>query len=451
MDFNKAEILETIGMSSISHLDIRTVTMGISLFDCSGSNLIQNVHSKILKHGKNLVTVANEVESELGIKIVNKRISLTPISLIAGDFSPDKIMELARVIDQTGEEIGVDYIGGFSSLIHKGFSNVDRKVIDLIPEILSNTQRICSSVSLASTKTGINMDGIFKIAQVIKSTAEKTSAQGGLGCAKLAVFANVPEDNQFIAGSFLGVGEPDVVLNVGISGPGVVLTAVKSLGPGADFGQLSDTIKRVAFKITRAGEFTGRVIASRCGIKLGIVDISLAPTPVKGDSVGELLEAIGLEKVGAYGTTAGLAMLNDAVKKGGAMACRNVGGLSGAFIPVAEDSAMVEAVEVGALSLNKLEAMTCVCSVGLDMIAIPGDTSVETITALIADEMAIGVINNKTTSVRVIPVPGKSEGGKVEWGGLLGTAIVQSVGQFKSDIFARRGGHIPPPIQGLTN
>jgi len=454
MELSRSEILETIHMSQVAHLDIRTVTLGISLFDCVSADpkeLIDRVVSKIKRYARNHVPVAKQVEEELGLPIVNKRLALTPLSLIVGGHKPWVFVELARQIDELGGELGVDFIGGYSALVHKGITRTEEVFIESIPEAISSTKRLCSSVSVASTRSGINMDAILKMARVIKKTAELTASDNGVGCGKIVVFANIPEDNPFMAGAFHGVGEPEAAINVGISGPGVVLESIRSLGQRADLGLLAETIKRVAFKITRAGELVGRMLSERLGVNFGIVDISLAPTPAPGDSVAEILEAMGLEKTGTHGTTAALALLNDAVKKGGAMACRFTGGMSGAFIPVSEDSGMVRAAEAGALSIDKLEAMTAVCSVGIDMVAIPGDTPVETIAAIIADEMAIGVVNNKATAVRILPIPGKRAGEKAELGGLLGTAYVQPVNKYKSDVFVNRGGKIPPPISSLTN
>lgn len=454
MELSRQEILETIHMSQVANLDIRTVTLGISLFDCVSDDpqrLIEMVAAKIRRCAGGLVGVAKEVEDELGIPIVNKRVALTPLSLIVGAHKPYVYVELARAIDSVGAEIGVDFIGGYSVLAHKGTTKIEEVFIETIPDAISTTRRLCSSVSVASTKSGINMDAVLKMAYIIKKTAELTSKENGVGCGKLVVFANIPEDNPFMAGAFHGVGEPETAINVGISGPGVILESIKMIGNRADLGILAETVKRTAFKITRAGELVGRLISARLGVRFGIVDISLAPTPAPGDSVAEVLEAMGLEKTGTHGTTAALALLNDAVKKGGAMACGYVGGMSGAFIPVSEDSGMVRASESGALTLSKLEAMTAVCSVGLDMVAIPGDTPPETIAAIIADEMAIGVYNNKSTAVRILPIPGKKAGEKAELGGLLGTAFVQEVNKFKSDIFVLRGGRIPPPISSLTN
>ncbi|MCL6638525.1 MAG: PFL family protein [Firmicutes bacterium] len=447
------EIMETIRMVQEENLDIRTITMGISLRDCASRSARaarEKIYEKITRLAGKLVRVGQEIEREYGIPIVNKRISVTPLSIVAESSDAENYVEFARTMDQAAETVGVNFIGGFSALVHKGFTRADRVLIESIPEALAQTGRVCSSVNVASTRAGINMDAVYLMGRVIKKTAELTAARDGLGCAKLVVFANVPEDNPFMAGAFHGVGEPECVINVGVSGPGVVKNAVEKVKDG-DFGLLAETIKKTAFKITRMGELVGRTAASRLGVPFGIVDISLAPTPAVGDSVAEILEAMGLERCGTHGTTAALALLNDAVKKGGAMASSYVGGLSGAFIPLSEDAGMIRAAECGALTLDKLEAMTCVCSVGLDMIAVPGDTGAETIAAIIADEAAIGVINKKTTAVRVIPAAGKKVGDYVEYGGLLGRAPVIPVKPFSSVEFVRRGGRIPAPIQSLTN
>jgi hypothetical protein len=447
------EILETIKMVQDEHLDIRTVTMGISLRDCADADAkaaCTKIYDKITRLASKLVAVGDDVAREFGIPIVNKRISVTPIAMVAECSSLDDYLLYAQTMDEAAREVGVNFIGGFSALVHKGYTSGDRKLIRSIPGALAATERVCASVNVATTRSGINMDAVYQMGQIIKETAELTKDKDGLGCAKLVVFANVPEDNPFMAGAFHGVGEPECVLNAGVSGPGVVRSAVEKV-PGADFGILAETIKKTAFKITRVGELLGRTTADRLGVPFGIVDLSLAPTPALGDSVAEILETMGLERCGTHGTTAALALLNDAVKKGGAMASVHVGGLSGAFIPVSEDEGMVRAVTDGALSLDKLEAMTCVCSVGLDMIAIPGDTSAETIAAIIADEAAIGVVNQKTTAIRLIPAPGKEVGDYVEYGGLLGRAPVMAVNQFSAAGFVRRGGRIPAPIQSLRN
>lgn len=452
------EVTETLRMVENENLDIRTVTMGISLLDTSTDSIektCDKIYKKITTKAKNLVSTVKELEEEFGIPIVNKRIAVTPISLIGGTSTKENhYIKIAQTMDNSAKILGVDYIGGFSALVHKGNTINDDLLIEAIPYVLSTTKRVCSSVNVASTKSGINMDAVRQMGYTIKEIAEKTKHEGAIGCAKFVVFANVPEDNPFIAGAFHGIGEPECVINIGVSGPGVVLSAIKRLmntERDIDFGKLSETIKRMAFKITRAGELIGREVSRRLGVSFGIVDLSLAPTPAVGDSVANILEAMGLEKTGTHGTTAALALLTDAVKKGGIMASSYVGGLSGSFIPVSEDRGMIEAVEAQALSLEKLEAMTSVCSVGLDMIAIPGDTSPETISAIIADEVAIGVMNNKTTAVRIIPVPGKSVGEKVVYGGLLGEAPIMKVSKFSCKQFINLGGRIPAPIISLKN
>ncbi len=447
------EVIETIRMIHDENLDIRTITMGISLRDCSDSDsktACTKIYDKITRLAANLVKVGEDIEKEYGIPIINKRISVTPISLVAESSQANDYVEFARTLDRAAETVGVNFIGGFSALVHKGYTSGDRKLISSIPEALAVTNKVCSSVNVATTKAGINMDAVREMGLVIKKSAELTADKGGLGCAKLVVFSNVPEDNPFMAGAFHGIGEPECVINVGVSGPGAVKCALEKV-KGCDFGVVAETIKNKAFKITRMGQLVAQEASRRLGVEFGIVDLSLAPTPAIGDSVAHILEEMGLEKCGAHGTTAALALLNDAVKKGGTMASSYVGGLSGAFIPVSEDAGMISAVECGALSIEKLEAMTCVCSVGLDMIAIPGDTSAETISAIIADEVAIGVINNKTTAVRLIPAPGKKVGDIVEFGGLLGTGPVMRVNGFKSDEFINRGGRIPAPIHSLRN
>ena len=434
-------------------LDIRTITMGISLLDCcdcDGKRARQRIYDKIMRTAGNLVKVGEDLEVEYGVAIVNKRISVTPISLIAGASKDEDYVEYAIILDKIAKELGVNFIGGFSALIHKGYTTGDHRLISSIPEAMRVTERVCSSVSVASSKVGINMDGVRQMGQIIKEAARLTADRDGIGCAKIVVFANAVEDNPFMAGAFHGVGEGECTLNVGISGPGTVKAALEKVR-GADFGVVAEEIKKTAFKITRMGQLVGMEAAKRLKIPFGIVDLSLAPTPAVGDSVARILEEMGLEVCGTHGTTCALAMLNDAVKKGGVMASGSVGGLSGAFIPVSEDEGMIEAVEKGALNLEKLEAMTCVCSVGLDMIAIPGDTSAETISAIIADECAIGVINNKTTATRLIPAPGKKVGDTVEFGGLLGRAPVMKVSNFSSVDFINRGGRIPAPIHSFKN
>ncbi|MDI3546749.1 MAG: uncharacterized protein PWR10_401 [Halanaerobiales bacterium] len=450
---NSYEIMETIRMIEDEKLDIRTITMGISLRNCShpdGKIARKRIYDKITGLAENLVRVGEEIELEYGIPIINKRIAVTPISLVAESSDEEEYIEFARTLDQAAKDVGVDFIGGFSALVHKGYTEGDQRLIKSIPAALAKTERVCSSVNLATTRAGINMDAVQEMGRIIKETAKLTADRDGLGCAKLVVFANVPEDNPFMAGAFHGIGEPECVINVGISGPGTVKAALEKVR-GERFDLVAETIKKTAFKITRMGQLVAGETAKRLGVPFGIVDLSLAPTPTIGDSVARILEEMGIESCGAPGTTAALALLNDAVKKGGAMASSHVGGLSGAFIPVSEDAGMIEAVEKGSLSLEKLEAMTCVCSVGLDMIAIPGDTPAETISAIIADEIAIGVINNKTTAVRIIPVPGKSVGEIVEFGGLLGRAPVMAVSNYSSTKFIARGGRIPAPINSLRN
>jgi uncharacterized protein len=453
MNYSPQEIIETIRMVQMEHLDIRTVTMGISLLDCAGSDtdtLCRKIYEKIMAGAGRLVPVCETIEKELGIPIVHKRIAVTPIALVAAAVPAEGFAAVARALDRAASAAGVNFIGGFSALVHKGFTGGDIRLIHAIPEALAATQRVCASVNLATSKAGINMDAVALMGRMIKRTAELTAQGGGIGCAKLVVFCNVPEDNPFMAGAFHGIGEPETVINVGVSGPGVVLHAVQKSGD-ADFGELAEVIKKTAFKITRMGELVGRMASERLDTRFGIVDLSLAPTPAVGDSIAAILEEMGIQTCGAPGTTAALALLNDAVKKGGAMASSYVGGLSGAFIPVSEDAGMIAAVEAGAMSLEKLEALTCVCSVGIDMVAVPGDTPAETISALIADEMAIGMVNRKTTAVRIIPVPGKRVGDRVEFGGLLGTAPVMAVSPLNSSRFIGRGGQIPSPIGSLTN
>lgn len=440
-------------MIQAENLDIRTITMGISLRDCAHEDLkrtAQKIYDKITLKAENLVSVGEDISREYGIPIINKRISVTPVSIVAESCQNGDYTVIAQAMDKAADQVGVNFIGGFSALVHKGFTRGDDFLLASIPAALARTKRVCSSVNVATTKAGINMDAVYKMGRIIKQTAELTKDQGAIGCAKLVVFCNAVEDNPFMAGAFHGVGEPEVTINVGVSGPGVVLNAVRS-SPRGDFGALADIIKHTAFKITRMGELTGREAARRLNVPFGIVDLSLAPTPAVGDSVSDILEAMGLERTGGHGTTAALAMLNDAVKKGGAMASSYVGGLSGAFIPVSEDGGMIRAVEEGALGIDKLEAMTCVCSVGLDMIAVPGDTTAETLAAVIADEAAIGMINKKTTAVRIIPVPGSKVGDRVEFGGLLGSAPVMRLHDYKPDQFILRGGRIPAPITALTN
>ncbi|MBM7714568.1 PFL family protein [Siminovitchia sp. FSL H7-0308] len=447
------EMMETIRMVQMENLDIRTVTMGISLSDCADSDfekMNKRVYEKIIQYAGNLKSTAEAAEKEFGIPIVNKRISVTPIAELLGNATKEQAVELAKTLDKAAATIGVDFIGGYSALVHKGIAKGDQTLLDALPEALSVTERVCSSISVATTRTGINMDAVREMGLIIKEAAERTKDRNGIACAKLVVFCNPVEDNPFMAGAFHGAGEGEVVLNVGVSGPGVVLNALRR-HPEADLGEVADIIKKTVFKITRAGELLGRVVAERLQVPFGIMDLSLAPTNAMNDSVADILEEIGLERVGTHGTIAALALMNDAVKKGGAMASSYVGGLSGAFIPVSEDEGMIRGIEDQALTLSKLEAMTCVCSVGLDMIALSGDASPATLAAIIADEAAIGMINKKTTAVRVIPVPGKREGDIVEFGGLLGRAPVLGVNQYSSEKLIRRGGRIPAPLQSLIN
>ncbi|MDF2874342.1 MAG: hypothetical protein K0R22_1025 [Sporomusa sp.] len=451
--FTLQDVHETNRMIEENKLDIRTITMGISLRDCGHpdiKDLCQNIYDKVTRTAEKLVKTGEDIEAEYGIPIINKRISVTPIAIVAESCHADSYVAVAQALDAAAKEVGVNFIGGFSALVEKGYTKGDHILIRSIPEALANTERVCSSVNLGSTKAGINMDCVREMGEIIKRTAELTKDRDALGCAKLVVFTNVPEDNPFMAGAFHGVGEPETTIHVGVSGPGVVKRALEDVR-GRDFSTVAETIKRTAFKITRVGQLVAQEAARRLGHPFGIIDLSLAPTPAVGDSVAHILEEMGIESCGAPGTTAALALLNDAVKKGGLMASSHVGGLSGAFIPVSEDAGMIAAVERGSLSLEKLEAMTCVCSVGLDMIAVPGDTSAATISAIIADEAAIGMINNKTTAVRIIPVPGKAVGDTVEFGGLLGYSPILSVSKFKSDDFIARGGRIPAPIRSLTN
>ncbi len=447
------QILETIKMIEEEKLDIRTITMGISLLDCidsDGEKSRQKIYQKIVTLAKDLVQVGEDISSEFGIPIINKRISVTPISLIAGASDDNDYVEYAKTLDAAAKAVGVNFIGGFSALVQKGYHKGDDILIKSIPQALAQTERVCASVNVGSTQTGINMDAVKHMGQIIKQAAALTADNSSMACAKLVVFANAVEDNPFMAGAFHGVGEADCVINVGVSGPGVVKRALEKV-KGESFDVVAETIKKTAFKITRMGQLVGKEASERLGVRFGIVDLSLAPTPAIGDSVAHILEEMGLESVGTHGTTAALAMLNDAIKKGGVMACGHVGGLSGAFIPVSEDAGMIDAVNNGALNLEKLEAMTCVCSVGLDMIAIPGDTSAETISAIIADEAAIGVINHKTTAVRIIPAVGLNVGDNIEFGGLLGHAPVMPVNKFSSADFIHRGGRIPAPIHSFKN
>ncbi len=453
MEYSQAEILQTVAMTEMEHLDVRTVTLGLSLRDCSGDSIgavAQRAGDKIRTVASRLVETVDEIGDEIGIKIANKRIAVTPISMITEGAKGD-LVQLARAIDDAAGNVGVDFIGGYSALVQKGATRSEGEFLDSIPEALASTQRLCSSVNAATTRAGINMDVVGQIGRIIKDAAERTRDQGGLACAKFVCFANAVEDNPFMAGAFHGVGEPEAVINVGVSGPGVVHYAVRHAATDLPLQDLAETIKKLSFKLARAGELVGREAARRLGLPFGIIDLSLAPTPVPGDSVANIIEAMGFERAGTHGTTAALALLTDAVKKGGAMASGSVGGMSGAFVPVSEDAGMIEAVRAGALSLDKLEAWTSVCSVGIDMVAVPGSTSAETISAIIADEMAIGVMNNKTTAVRIIPVPGREVGEIVEFGGLLGSAPIMPVNVFSSSDFIRRGGRIPAPIHSLRN
>ncbi len=451
--FEAKDIIETISMIREECLDIRTITMGISLYDCQCDNadrLATRIYDRIMSRARDLVKTGEEIEKKYGIPIINKRVSVTPIALMAGGLDVDGAVKLARTLDRAAHELGINFIGGYSALVQKGFTNGSRTLISSIPQALAETERVCSSVNVASTKAGINMDAVAEMGRVIRETAERTRERQSIGCAKLVVFANVPEDNPFMAGAFHGIGEPETVINVGVSGPGVVASAIRRKG-ACDLTEVAETIKRTAFKITRVGQLVAREASERLGVPFGIVDLSLAPTPAVGDSVAYILESMGLEKCGCHGTTAALAMLNDAVKKGGVMASSHVGGLSGAFIPVSEDAGMIEAARCGALSLEKLEAMTAVCSVGLDMIAIPGDTPAEVISGIIADEMAIGVVNSKTTAVRLIPAIGCKVGDAISFGGLLGEAPVIPVNTCSPAGFIGRGGRIPAPMQSLKN
>ena len=447
------DVLETNQMIQKNNLDVRTITMGISLLDCcasDGKTLCNNIYDKITRYGEHLVETGEAISREYGVPIINKRVSVTPISLVAGASDMTSYVDIARTLDKAAKTIGINFIGGFSALVERGMSKGDRILIDSIAESLAVTDLVCSSVAVGSTKAGINMDAVAEMGRVFKDLAERTKEQDALGCAKLVVFCNAPDDNPFMAGAFHGVTEAESIINVGVSGPGVVKTAIET-ARGKDFEVLCETIKKTAFKITRVGQLVAQEASRRLNIPFGIIDLSLAPTPAVGDSVAEILEEIGLERVGAPGTTAALAMLNDQVKKGGVMASSYVGGLSGAFIPVSEDQGMIDAVSMGALTIEKLEAMTCVCSVGLDMIAIPGDTPSTTIAGIIADEAAIGMINQKTTAVRLIPVIGKTIGDTVEFGGLLGYAPVMPVNPYSCEKFVTRGGRIPAPIHSFKN
>lgn len=452
---NMFEVIETNNMIDKDLLDVRTITIGISLLDCIDSDLnklCKNIYEKITNTAKDLVKVGDEISRDFGVPIVNKRISVTPIAIVGGSAckTSDDFVKIAKTLDRAAKDLGINFLGGYSATVSKGITKADRLLMESIPKALSETNFVCSSVNLGSTKTGLNMDAVRLMGKIVKDTAKETADRDSIGCAKLVVFCNAPDDNPFMAGAFHGVTEADEVINVGVSGPGVVRAALKNVR-GENFELLCETIKKTAFKITRVGQLVAREASKRLNIPFGIIDLSLAPTPSVGDSVAEILEEIGLERVGAPGTTAALALLNDQVKKGGVMASSYVGGLSGAFIPVSEDQGMIDAVNAGALTLEKLEAMTCVCSVGLDMIAIPGDTSEEIIAGIIADEAAIGMINAKTTAIRLIPVIGKSEGEVVEFGGLLGYAPIMPVNTFSCEKFVNRGGRIPAPIHSFKN
>ncbi len=454
MQITPEEIAETLAMVGKQHLDIRTITLGLNLRGCTHEEvdvIARKVYDRLTTAAEKLVPTADQLEREYGVPIVNKRISVTPIAEICAATTTSDLSPIARAMDKAALEVGVDFIGGFSALVHKGASAADHKLMDSIPEALATTERVCSSVNVGSTRAGINMDAVLKMAGIIKKSAELTTDRQCIGAGKLVVFCNAVEDNPFMAGAFHGSGEADAVVNVGVSGPGVVNAVLRNISPEADITSIAEAIKSTAFKITRAGELISREASKRLGVEKGILDLSLAPTPAEGDSVAEILEAIGVGQCGGPGTTAALAMLNDAVKKGGVMASSSVGGLSGAFIPVSEDAGMIRAAEDGALSIEKLEAMTCVCSVGLDMIAIPGDTTVETIFGIIADECAIGMINNKTTAVRLIPAIGHKVGDQLDFGGLLGYAPVMPVNQFAGNVFAHRGGRMPAPLNSLKN
>ena len=450
--FSNNDVLETIAMVEKEHLDIRTITMGISLLSCirdTAEETAQKVYDLVCKKAENIVKTASDLSGEYGIPIVNKRVSVTPVSLITAAF-PEKAPLIGKALDDAAATLGIDFLGGYSALVHKATAEYERIFIRTIPEVLATTNRLCASVNVGSTKSGINMEAVKMLGEVFKEAAELTRDKDGIGAAKLVAFCNAVEDNPFMAGAFHGVGEADTVVNVGVSGPGVVKHALEQI-PNADLTEAAEMIKRTAFKITRAGQLVAKEAAKRLNAQFGIVDLSLAPTPAMGDSVAQILEELGIETVGGHGTTAALAMLNDAVKKGGVMASSRVGGLSGAFIPVSEDIGMIQAAEAGKITLDKLEAMTCVCSVGLDMIAIPGDTPATTIAAMIADEAAIGMINNKTTAVRIIPAPGKGVGEQVNFGGLLGRAPIMPVHDCDSSRLINRGGNIPAPIHSFKN
>src|SRR5499427_4543102 len=453
MEYTQAEILQTVRMTEMEHLDIRTVTLSLSLRDCASDSIqstAQRVREKIERTASRLVRTVDEIADEIGIRVANKRIAVTPVSILTEGARGNPV-DLGKAIDEAAGQVGVDFVGGYSALVQKGFTRNESDFLDSIQEALASTERLCGSVNAATTRAGINMDAVARVGGLIKEAAERTRDRGGLACAKFVCFANAVDDNPFMAGAFHGVGEPEAALNVGVSGPGVVNHAVQHADPDLPLQELSELIKKLSFKLARAGELVGREAARRLGLPFGIIDLSLAPTPVAGDSVANIIEGMGFERAGAHGTTAALALLTDAVKKGGAMASNSVGGMSGAFIPVSEDAGMIEAAQLGALNLEKLEAWTSVCSVGIDMVAVPGSTSAETIAAIIADEMAVGVMNNKTTAVRIIPVPGREVGELAEFGGLLGSAPIMPVNAFSSAQFIRRGGRIPAPVQSLRN
>src|SRR5258706_12736923 len=453
MEYTQAEILQTVRMTEMEHLDIRTVTLGLSLRDCATDSIAttaDRVREKIERTAGRLVGTVDEIGNEIGIRVASKRISVTPVSILTEGASGNPV-DLGRAIDEAAAGVGVDFVGGYSALVHKGFTRNESEFFDSIPEALASTERLCGSVNAATTRAGINMDAVARVGRLIKDAAERTRDRGGLACAKFVCFANAVEDNPFMAGAFHGIGEPEAVLNVGVSGPGVVNHAVQHADPKLPLHELAELIKKLSFKLARAGELVGREAARRLGIPFGIIDLSLAPTPVPGDSVANIIEAMGFERAGAHGTTAALALLTDAVKKGGAMASNSVGGMSGAFIPVSEDAGMIEAASMGALTLEKLEAWTSVWSVGIDMVAVPGATSAGPIAGIIPVERAIGCLNTKTTDARSIPVPGRDEGEMVEFGGLLGSAPIMAVNRFSSDQFIRRGGRIPAPVHSLRN
>lgn len=453
MLFSLEEVIETISAVGVETFDIRTITCGINILSCADSDVNKcaaKVYEKVMRVAHDLVPTARKIEKKFGIPIVNKRISVTPVSLLASAFTEPTAIPIAVALDKAAKELGIDYVAGFSALVQKGIGRGDQILLNSIADALCTTDRVCSSVNIGSSQAGINMDAVIRMAEVVKEAAERSRDKNGLACAKLVVFCNAVEDNPFIAGSFLGTGEAEAILNVGISGPGVVRAALAN-SENLSMGELSELIKKVSFKITRTGELVGREASRMLGIPFGIIDLSLAPTPAEGDSISDILELMGLERTGCHGTTAALAMLNDAVKKGGMMAATYAGGLSGAFIPLTEDAGMCRAVDAGALNIQKLEAMTCVCSVGLDMVAIPGDTPVEVIAGIIADEAAIGMINHKTTACRLIPVPGMVAGDVVDFGGLLGKGPIMEVGRHSPSVFVRRGGRIPPPVHSMKN